>query len=60
MHLLLLSMLLKVDRKISVSFRLVGNFKVSDLAGANVKKVNLAVTYSHPSLMFQRKAVCLP
>jgi hypothetical protein len=55
--LLSLSMLLKVDRKISVSFRLVGNFKVLDLAMAKVKKVNFAVTYSHPSLMFQRKVV---
>ncbi len=58
--LLSLSMLLKVDRKISVSFRLVGNFKVSDLAMAKVEKVYIAVTYFRPSLMFQRKVVCLP
>jgi hypothetical protein len=35
----------KVDRKISVSFGLIQNFEVSNLAMAKVKKVNIADTY---------------
>jgi hypothetical protein len=41
-----LSVLSKVDRKISVSFVLIQNFKISDSAMAKVEKVNIAVTYS--------------
>jgi hypothetical protein len=40
--LLSISVLLKVERKISVLFRLILNFKVSNLAMAKVKKVNIA------------------
>jgi hypothetical protein len=36
--------LLKVDFEISVSFGPISNFKISDLAMAKVKKVNIAVT----------------
>jgi hypothetical protein len=35
---------LKVDRKILVSFGLIQNFEVSNLAMAKVKKVNIADT----------------
>ncbi len=42
---LLLSMLSKVYRLISVSFGLVQNFEISDLAMAKVEKVNIAVAY---------------
>jgi hypothetical protein len=35
----------KVDHKIAVSFGLIWNFEISDLAMAKVKKVNIAVTY---------------
>jgi hypothetical protein len=38
-------MLSKVYGKISVSFGLVQNFEISDLAMAKVEKVNIAVTY---------------
>ncbi len=54
-----LSVLSKVDCKFLVSFEQIQNFKVSSLAMAKVKKVNMAVTYSlvkllvlHPSLIF--------
>ncbi len=39
-----LSVLLKVDRKIFISFGLIQNFKVSKLAMAKVKKVNITNT----------------
>ncbi len=39
-------MLLKVNRKILVLFRLVQNFEIFDLAMAKVEKVNIAVTYA--------------
>jgi hypothetical protein len=35
----------KVGRKILVSFRLIQNFKILDLAMVKVKKVNIAATY---------------
>jgi hypothetical protein len=38
----LISLLLKVDRKILVLFGLILNFEVSNLAMAKVKKVNIA------------------
>jgi hypothetical protein len=38
--------LLKVGSKILVSYELIQNFKISDLAIAKVEKVNTAVTYS--------------
>jgi hypothetical protein len=41
---LLLSLLLKVDRKILVSFRQIQNFEILDLAMAKVEKVNITVT----------------
>jgi hypothetical protein len=41
---------LKDDSKILVLF--VQNFKVSNLAMANVKKVNIAVTYSYANDLF--------
>jgi hypothetical protein len=43
--LVLLSVLLKVDFKTSVSFQQIQNFEVSSLAMAKVKKVNITVTY---------------
>jgi hypothetical protein len=43
--LVLLLVLSKVDRKISVSFGLIQNFEILDLAMAKFKKVNIAVTY---------------
>jgi hypothetical protein len=43
---ILLSVLLKDDCKISVSFKQIRNFEASNLAMAKVKKVNIAVTYS--------------
>jgi hypothetical protein len=41
----LLSVLSKVDGKILVSFEQIQNFEVLNLAMANVKNVNIAVTY---------------
>jgi hypothetical protein len=41
-----LLMLLKVYREISVSFGLVQNFEISDLAMAKVEKISITVTYS--------------
>ncbi len=38
-------MLLKVFRKISVSFRLVQNFEILDLAMVKNEKDNITVTY---------------
>jgi hypothetical protein len=38
-------MILKVDCKILVSFGLVQNLEISDLAMAEVEDVNIAVTY---------------
>jgi hypothetical protein len=38
-------MLSKVYRLISVSFGLVQNFEISDLAMAKIEKVNIAVAY---------------
>jgi hypothetical protein len=46
MLLVLLSLLLKDDCKILVSFEQIRNFEVSNFAMAKVKKVNIAVTYS--------------
>jgi hypothetical protein len=43
--LVLLSVLLKVDFKTSVSFQQIQIFEVSNLAMAKVKKVNITVTY---------------
>jgi len=40
-----LSVNAKVDRKILVSFRLIQNFEISDLAMAKEEKVNIVVTY---------------
>ncbi len=42
-----LSVISKVDHKILVSFRLIQNFEVSNLAMAKVKKVNIPDTYLH-------------
>jgi hypothetical protein len=39
-----LSVLSKIDRKISVSFGLIQNFEISDLAMAKVKKMSIVVT----------------
>jgi hypothetical protein len=36
----------KFDCKISVLFRQIQNFEVSNLAMAKVKKINIAVTYN--------------
>ncbi len=44
--LVLLSVLLKDDCKISVLFEQIQNFKILNLAMAKVKKVNIAVTYN--------------
>jgi hypothetical protein len=41
-----LSVFLKDDCKISVSFEHIQNFEVSKLAMAKVKKVNMAATYT--------------
>jgi hypothetical protein len=44
----LLSVLSKVERKISVSFKPIQNFKILDLAMVKVKKINITVTYILP------------
>ncbi len=46
-----LLLLSKYDCKISVSFKQIQNFKVSHLAMAKVKKVNIEVTYSQMAIL---------
>ncbi len=52
---LLLSVLSKVYRKISASFRLIQNINISDLAMAKVENVKIGVTYFQETSQLQNR-----